>query len=65
MAAMMNDEVPSESIYAIKKLLESGVDFGKVKKSDLLMACGEYNGIISDENYGYVLTAIERIYVTN
>ena len=49
-------------IYARGKLLESGVDFKTVPKSEFIMTCKKYNGIISEQNYSTIIIAIDKIY---
>lgn len=50
------------SDYAKKLLLESGIDFASIPQNDMLAACGEYEGKISNENYNVVIRAINDIY---
>ena len=48
--------------YAENKLIETGIDFSKIRKPDFLMTCQNYNGIISKGNYNATIVAIENIY---
>jgi hypothetical protein len=48
--------------YAKNRLIETGIDFSKIEKNDLLMTCSSYGGIISKANYNIILGAINKIY---
>ena len=52
-------------LYVRKRLMESGINFSKIPKKNLLMTCREYCGTITKENFAAVMEAIDNMYYEN
>ena len=49
-------------LYVRKRLAESGIDFSKIPKRNLLVTCQEYRGTITKENFAAIMEAVDNIY---
>ena len=52
----------SRYLYVRKHLAESGIDFSKIPKENLLVTCRKYCGTITKENFDAAMEAIDNIY---
>jgi hypothetical protein len=52
----------SKYIYAKRRLTESGINFKEIPEGNVLLACKQYHGTISKENYETVIDAVKDIY---